>query len=76
MLVWQQTQRCNGFVASNYCRYDCSTNYRYANMMNDDKSEISPSTNVGSDHKTAVIEITDLKKLGTQEVLKNISSQL
>lgn len=45
--------------------------------MNDDKSEISPSTNVGSDHKTAVIEITDLKKsFGTQEVLKNISLQL
>lgn len=45
--------------------------------MNDDKSDISPSTNVGSDHKTAVIEIKDLKKsFGTQEVLKNISLQL
>ncbi|MBK9671663.1 MAG: ATP-binding cassette domain-containing protein [Bacteroidetes bacterium] len=46
-------------------------------MMNDEKSEISPSTNVGSDHKTSVIEIKDLKKsFGTQEVLKNISLQL
>ncbi len=45
--------------------------------MNDEKSEISPSTNVGSDHKTSVIEIKDLKKsFGTQEVLKNISLQL